>query len=253
METNNNQELVKVESTSQSVFINKDSFEHAQRVAKMLCESDLVPVTFKNKIGNCVIALNMAARMKADPLMVMQNMNVIHGKPSWASAFLIATFNSSGGFSKLKYIEDEQNGGRCMAYATDLSDNEKCEGVWVTMEMAKAEGWIDKNGSKWKTMPQLMRRYRAASFFIRQFAPEISMGFQTKEEMEDAGYTVIESTPLPSNDNKKAEAELERVKLLLTKCTTRDEVQRIQVQCPEMDLKLFTDRIAEIEGGNNNE
>lgn len=185
-----------VTTTTDNVFLNKDSFEHAQRVAKMLSSSDLTPPQFKGKIENCIIAMNMANRIGADPLMVMQNMYIVHGKPAWSSSFLIATVNTSGKFSPLRYEEDEKNGGRCRAVATDLKTGERCEGVWVTMEMAAAEGWSTKSGSKWKTMPQLMLRYRAASFFTRQFAPEVSMGIYTQEEIDDISYTEVKSSPL---------------------------------------------------------
>lgn len=238
-------EIAPITTTSSSVLINKESFEHAQRVAKMLSESDLVPAVFKGKIGNCVIALNMAARIGADPMMVMQNIYIVHGKPAWSSQFLIATLNACGKFSPLRYEEDEQDGGRCRAYAIDKSTNERCEGIWVSMVMADKEGWVNKAGSKWKTMPQLMRRYRAASFFTKQFAPEVSMGINTHEEVEDIPYTEVESKPL---DQKKAEAELDRVKQLLANCKTADEVQKLQLACPEMDVTMFSDRIAELGG-----
>jgi hypothetical protein len=52
--------------------------------------------------------------------------------------------------------------------------------------MAKAEGWYAKNGSKWQTMPEQMLRYRAASFFVRAYAPELSLGLATREEIEDS-------------------------------------------------------------------
>lgn len=185
-----------VATVSDNVFLNKESFEHAQRVAKMLSTSDLVPVQFKGKIENCIIALNMAGRIGADPLMVMQNLYVVHGKPAWSSQFLVATINASGKFSPLRYEEDKDDGGRCRAVATDKETGEKCEGVWVSMNMAASEGWSTKSGSKWKTMPQLMMRYRAATFFARQFAPEVSMGIYTKEEIEDVNYTEVSSAPL---------------------------------------------------------
>ena len=185
-----------VATVSDNVFLNKESFEHAQRVAKMLSTSDLVPAQFKGKIENCIIALNMAGRIGADPLMVMQNLYVVHGKPAWSSQFLVATINASGKFSPLRYEEDKEDGGRCRAVATDKKTGEKCEGVWVSMNMAVSEGWSTKSGSKWKTMPQLMMRYRAATFFARQFAPEVSMGIYTKEEIEDVNYTEVSSAPL---------------------------------------------------------
>jgi hypothetical protein len=117
--------------------------------------------------------------------MVMQNLYIVHGKPAWSSQFLIATLNACRKFSPLRYEEDDKHGGRCRGVAIDLSTGERLEGVWVTMEMAAAEKWIDKAGSKWKTMPQLMMRYRAAAFFTRQFAPEVSMGIMTNEEVID--------------------------------------------------------------------
>ena len=227
-----------------SFYMNTAIFEHGQRVAKMLAASDLVPKIFQNNIGNCVIALNMANRMNADPLMVMQNLYVVHGKPAWSSKFLIATVNASGGFSKLKYEEDEAtDGGRTRAYATDKSDGQTCYGAWVSMNMAKAEGWIDKNGSKWKTMPEVMRRYRAASFFVNQFAPEISMGIQTEYEVQDVPYEEIK-------DEKKSEDKLnqERIELLLSDCKTADEVQKVAIDNPEINIELIKNRIEELGG-----
>jgi hypothetical protein len=44
---------------------------------------------------------------------------------------------------------------------------------------------VSKAGSKWKTMPELMMRYRAAAFFGRLYAPEITMGMHSVEEVVD--------------------------------------------------------------------
>ena len=177
--------VIQSNQTDLSTFGNKEGFEHSMRVAKALSVSDLVPAQYKGNISNCLIALDVARRVGASELMVMQNLYIVHGKPAWSSQFLIATLNACRKFSPLRYEEDENNGGRCRGVAIDLSTGERLEGVWVTMEMAAAEKWIDKAGSKWKTMPQLMMRYRAAAFFTRQFAPEVSMGIMTSEEVID--------------------------------------------------------------------
>ncbi|EJX00150.1 hypothetical protein EVA_11744, partial [gut metagenome] len=55
-------------------------------------------------------------------------------------------------------------------------------GTAVTIQMAIDEGWYTKNGSKWRTMPEQMLRYRAASFWCSTYAPELSMGMRTVEE-----------------------------------------------------------------------
>lgn len=171
-----------------NAFSSIQAFEDAQRMVKVFANSQLVPATFKGDIGACLIAMNMANRMGADILQVMQSLYIVHGKPSFSSAFLIACFNRCGRFSTIRYRmggEPNTDTWSCTAVATELATGEVVEGVTVTIAMAKNEGWYNKAGSKWKTMPELMMRYRAATFLIRSVAPEIALGFQTTEEVVD--------------------------------------------------------------------
>lgn len=239
-------EIAKIEApqleTHPSFFSSPKLFEHVQRVSLMFSKSELVPKRYQNNPGNCVIALEMANRMNASPLMVMQNLDIIQGKPGWSSVFLIATLNSSGKFSPLRYEEDNENGGRTRAWAVDKLNNEKVYGAWVSMEMAKAEGWIDKAGSKWKTMPEVMRRYRAASFFTKQFAPEVSMGLQTIEEVYDISQPVVETT--------KADKEDQRIKLLIQDAkTSKDLVKSLNgASLSAEQTELFNQKMTELNG-----
>ena len=187
MTTETTTALQQVQSAN-NVFGNIQQFEDYQRMAKVFVNSNLVPANFKGDMGACLIALNMANRMGADPLQVMQSLYVVHGKPSFSSAFLIACFNQCGRYTAIRYREVGERGTDtwgCQAITTEKSTGEVLEGVTVTIGMAKAEGWYNKTGSKWKTMPELMMRYRAATFLIRSVAPEIALGFQTTEEMRD--------------------------------------------------------------------
>ena len=158
------------------------AFFHAQRVAKALSSSTMIPKDYQNNIPNTLVALEMAHRIGASPLMVMQNLHIIQGRPSWSSAFIIAALNASGRFTALKYKATDKS---CKAYATEKATGELLEGPTVTLDMAKAEGWLTKQGSKWQTMPELMLRYRAAAFFGRLYAPEIMMGMHAVEEISD--------------------------------------------------------------------
>lgn len=169
-------------------FNSLQSFELMQRGAKLLTASDLVPQQFRGNLANCVIALNMANRIGADPLMVMQNLYVVHGSPSWSSKFLIATINTCGRFSSLRYEWRGKKGSKdygCRAWAIEKATGEALHGIWVDWEMVEAEGWSKKNGSKWKTMADQMFVYRAAAFWQRAYAPELGMGLQTREELDD--------------------------------------------------------------------
>lgn len=171
---------------SNGVFGSLQAFEDGQRIAKVLAASKLVPDTFKNNIGDCLIAMEMANRMGANPLAVMQNLYIVHGKPSWSSTFIIAAINQSGRFKTTLMFEESGEGENksIVAYAIDHDEN-RVESPSVSIKMAKEEGWFQKKGSKWQTMPDLMLRYRAATFFGRLYTPDLLMGLQTQEEIID--------------------------------------------------------------------
>ena len=163
-------------------------FDLIQRTARMFASSNIVPTQFQNNLPNCVIAVEMALRMGANPLMVCQNLYVVHGRPAWSAQFLIATINQCGRFSAIRYEFQGKPGTDdwgCKAVATELATKEKLEGPLITIGLSKKEGWFGKSGSKWQTMPELMLRYRAAAWFVRAYAPEIAMGLQTAEEVKD--------------------------------------------------------------------
>lgn len=181
---------VAINKPSSPGFQSAEGFELLQRQAKMFCGSSLVPQQFQGEqnFGNAIIALEMAQRMNASPLMVMQNLYIVYGNPGWSSKFLIATFNQCGRFEAIKYKETGKKGTDSqgiIAYTREKGSDEIIQGPEVTILIAKQEGWYDKKGSKWKTMPDQMLRYRAAAWLIRTTAPEISMGLQTTDEIID--------------------------------------------------------------------
>ncbi|WP_431860086.1 hypothetical protein [Azospirillum sp.] len=208
------------------------SWEFTQRVARGLASSTLVPAQYQlrirdkktdewydnpSAIPNCIIAINMANRIGADVLMVMQNLYIVEGRPSWSSQFVISAINSCKRFTSLQFkvttdgtkdveysitewtwddakkknvkksvpVKTTVPNMVCVAWATEKATGERLESPPVSMEMAVKEGWYGKNGSKWQTMPELMIRYRAATFFGRLYAPELLMGLKTVEENQD--------------------------------------------------------------------
>jgi len=214
------------------------SFEFTQRVARALATSTMVPEQYRvlvakkrardelvenpNAIPNCIIALGIASRLRVDVLVVMQNLHVVEGRPSWAATFVISMINSCGLFGRLhfqfedrgekevEYVSYEWDGGRsvpvthkvkikdeaCTAWAIDKETGERVEGTPVSLEMAVQEGWYGKRGSKWQTMPQQMLSYRAATFFGRLNAPNLLMGFRTEDEEHD----IIDVVPTSSGE-----------------------------------------------------
>lgn len=167
------------------IFAAPDKFEHAQRVAKVFADSALVPNHFQGKLANCLIALNIADRMGEDPLTVMQNLAIVAGKPCWQTQYMIARANKSGVFSSRITWKSEGQGEKLAVTATAaLADSGEVVSVAVSLMMAKADGWT-KN-AKYTTMPEHMLRWRSAAMLIRLYAPEVMLGIQSAEEIEDA-------------------------------------------------------------------
>lgn len=227
-------EITTAPAPTQMGFFNLESYQLMERIADRLTQSTMIPEQYRamvadkskeskgtlipnhSAVPNMIIALNMAQRMNADPLMVMQNLHVIEGRPAWSSVWIIAQVNNCGRFSPLqfdleqgelidveyseRYWNKQKFGGggwdfqrkvitiqnkSCVAYATDLKTGKVLKSIRVDMAMAVREGWYGKNGSKWQTMDELMLTYRTASFFGKVYAPELLMGLPSREEMED--------------------------------------------------------------------
>lgn len=211
-------------------------FETFQRMAKPLSESNFVPAAYKGNLGDCVIAVEIACRLQILPLTVMQNLCVVKGKPTWSAKFLIGCVNTCGRYSTLDYrftidgkVGDvsyktwvkregkntevlkpfehpELDNVVCVAYAIEKTTGKELVSPPVSIRMAVSEGWYSKDGSKWPTMPELMLRYRVASYWVSTFAPEMAMGFRTTEEardIEDVEYEEVNDTALPAPTKPK--------------------------------------------------
>ena len=265
-----------------------NNFNEAINAASFLSASSLVPADYrrwvpvKNQYGkavtnadgtpqlienpnatsNCLIALNMANRMGYDPLMIMQNLYIIEGRPAWSSQFIIAAINACGKFDPLQFeIVNEgekeieyvnsywENGKKlsakatvklenltCIAWTTDRKGN-RLQSDKVSMEMAVKEGWYQKNGSKWQTMAGQMLRYRAAAFFGRIYAPEVLMGIYAADEIRDFVDVTPEPVQQPVAQTKQQQLPCYDIKPLLQEIeaiTTLEQVRPLGEHIKEL-------------------
>lgn len=253
-------------------FFDPEQFATMQRMSNMFSSSELVPDMYKavykpipqnanedvikavsaendhakNKaIANCMIALEIAGRIGASPLMVMQNLVIIYGRPTWSSKFLIGTVNTCGRFNPLQYeitnkgmvgmvdyvdyvwdsssrtkkpVQKTFDGTKipnleCVAFTTSRGSDKILRSSPISIELAIKEGWYTKNGSKWQTMPEQMLRYRAASFWTNAYAPEISMGMRTTEEVQDIEDVTFEELSSTPKDEIREQANKGRISM----------------------------------------
>jgi hypothetical protein len=240
-------------------FFDPEQFEMIQRRARYFAKSDVVPEMYRESdknpldkaIANCLVALEIAYRTGANPFMVMQNIVIIYGRPSWSSKYIISMVNSCGRFEMLRFRFKEKgmlgiveyteynkvwtvgaNGkgaykteakkmtfdGRnvmdieCVAWTRLKGSNEVLESAPVSLKLAIKEGWYQKAGSKWQTMTEQMLMYRAASFWANIYAPELGMGMQTVDEVKDIVDVVpIEEDLATDKLNKEKEAKANKI------------------------------------------
>ncbi len=178
-----------------ALLLDSARFNQAWRVATLFAKSEMVPKHFQGKPESVFVVLHMALRLHVDPMMLMQNTYMVHGRPGMEAKLKIGLANRRGPFTgPIQYrMEGEGKDRRCTAYATHSKTGELCE-MTVDWKMVEAEGWDkdkqfrDGSGtqkSKWNTLPDLMFRYRSASFLISVYCPEVVLGLPSVDELED--------------------------------------------------------------------
>lgn len=180
----------------------------AWKMGGMLAKSAIVPQNYRGKQEDCVIAIDIGNRLGISPIVVMQNSQVVQGNFTWKGSACRAFIDGCGKFRDSEYVEVGERGSDdwgVYLQATNMRTGKVVKGATVTIRMAKDEGWMNKNGSKWKTMPEQMLRYRAATFFARTECPEVLMGFQTNDEVEDvkgveSQESVVYRIEMPKNE-----------------------------------------------------
>ena len=156
--------------------LDPEQFNHMARVAGVLAKSSIVPQNYQNKPEDCLIALDMASRIGTNPLMVMQNLYVVKGKPAWSGQACAAMVQNCG-----RYLPHTR-GGEPQPFPCS---KRRAGNLPHT-----------RGGEPWKNLPELMLNYRAAAFFAREHCPDILMGCQTDAELYDISAAAKKAAPI---------------------------------------------------------
>jgi hypothetical protein len=176
------------------------ALEHMWRLSKYFAASRMVPTHFQQKPEDCMVALMMASQLNVNPVLALQNLQVINGRPGFSASFAIGLANQRGPFSGPITWSSKGQGDslEVTAQATIRTTGEVVTAT-VSMAMAKAEGWV-KN-PKYRSIPEQMLRYRSATWLIRLHCPEVLMGLSSSEELEDVRFVSVKEEPAkPAGD-----------------------------------------------------
>ena len=225
------------------------------KIAEQLAQSELIPATFRGKPADVLIALDYADRLGMNPLSVLQNIYIVSGRPAWSSTFYIATISTCGRFSGIDYVEKTGPviaklgvpNMSCKMVAVDNRTGKRVEGAEISIQMALDEGWFSRNGSKWRTMPRQMLRYRSAAFFARAFCPEVTMGLYSADEVEDFATpkptpsTPVEVESVTDNDPRTAMADELPDQSVIWQLHTAKNLDQLETIAGQLKGKLLDD------------
>lgn len=177
---------------SNSLSIYTDNFAQTKEIATALAQSDLVPPHFQKKPANVLLALEFAHRNDIPPFAAMQSMFVVSGKVGMSAAMAISLARKHGVWKSLSYKVTGQGQSLSVTAVAKLHDDTEATAT-VSMQMAIDAGWT--RNPIYKSLPELMLKYRAATFLIRTHFPEVLSGMQTVEELRDVESAQRNVTP----------------------------------------------------------
>ena len=176
-----------------------ENFRECYKLANVLEKSTLIPQQYQNKPEDCVIAIDMANRMGVSPMMVMQSLYVVKGKPSWSGQACMSFIRAKYSDVSPVYTGTKGTDTRGCYIKAVTKEGSIIEGTEITMAMAKAEGWL--SNPKWKSTQEQMLAYRAAAFFARVYCPEVLMGVSAEGEVEDSEIKVNKAPDILGGKN----------------------------------------------------
>ncbi len=191
-------------------------FEQLQRVANMFAKSKMIPEHLRGNVADVAICLYSAKMLGVDPLLYMQGSYVVHGKVGIMGQLAITLLNVSGVLKGGVHYEFNKEKTECVAWGIRSDTGARVESSVVSVALAQKMGWMKNQG--WISNPELMMRYRSATYLVRTNFPEVLSGMRTVDELEDSS---VQEPPMkfvnPPHDPDTKKSPFEKLKNKLVK------------------------------------
>jgi len=145
--------------------------------SKALSASDLLPVEYRGKPANVLVAMEYGRALGLEPLSAIQNVVIIKGKPTASAALMAGLVRRAGHILR---VTGNDKRAECTIIRSDDPEFEFTT-VW-TIDRAKQAGLT--SNQTWAKYPDAMLKARAISECARNACSEILAGVQyTPEEL----------------------------------------------------------------------
>lgn len=223
----------------------KTSMDLAEKLAK----SELVPVAYRGKPHNILVAIQWGMEIGLTPMRSLQALAVINGKPAVYGDELLALVKSHPKFRGLKESvnKDTDNWVATCELKRDVSGEIEITSKTFSIEDSKKARLWGKQGP-WSQYPERMLQMRARGFAIRDAFPDALKGIITYEELRDypqeaQGEDVekrIKVLPSDAEDLDALANKIEHQEVI----DQSPEVLKVELVIPGKESKTFDDELS---------
>ena len=157
------------------------TYEGKLQMAGALAKSGLIP-TGLNTPEKVFVALQWGHELGLSPMVAVNNVAVINGKPTLSADIMAAVVKRSPEYGGIKWIEMSDTKAECEITRILPSGDKEVYKSSYTIEEARNAGLIGKDN--WKKYPKRMLKHRCLSYGLKDVFPDILAGLYTPEEME---------------------------------------------------------------------
>jgi hypothetical protein len=180
--------------------------QEAIKLSELIAGSDLAPKNFKDKPGNCYIAIQMGAEVGLSPMQAIQNICVINGRPTIYGDMGKALLLAKGCRIEERDIKEIRASGEAWCRIT-RADGKRQAIRTFSMENAEHAKLLKKEGP-WQTDPYRMLAWRAFWFCARDVAADLLHGLGGVEEVRDyVDTTVVPPIAMPKSTKEKEQVD----------------------------------------------
>lgn len=246
-----------------------EAMSAAHKLATVLCNTQMVPQTFRGKPDDGAAAILYGAELGLKPQQALQQVFVVHGQPAIYARTMVALLKGKG--YKFETVESTDESVTVRGTAPS---GEQETSTW-TIDRAKKAGYT--SNKKYQTDPQAMLYAKAASEVSRRLAPDVLLGIKyAAEDLElepvkmnatrqDVAQQAL-SAPAPKKkqepeqpEPQPMDADDEEAKLIqyvrqsLEECDNADEVNdfanklKAEGEVPENVQQMVTTRWNELQ------
>lgn len=214
------------------------TFGEKYKMAQVLSQSGLIPQGLNTPEKVCV-ALQWGHELGLSPMVAVNNVAVINGKPTLSADIMCAVVKRSPEYGGIEWIKNSDTEAECKI--TRILPNGKTESIVsrFTMEDATKAGLAGRD--VWRKYPRRMLKHRCLSYGLKDMFPDFLAGLYTPEEMESitpeqpAERNV---TPQPNAYVSEPVQQKENVSESVVECELVDDRQQLKTILTKYESEL---------------